>query len=401
MTASTPTPGRAPLGRSVLHENLTPAELSEFEEIVAQLANHIGDGRFSASEIYDFEAATRTLREAWQTVALVAGSGAMSAAERLAAGGVEDLAHRLLSTEHAMRDAEMRYRDSAIRMTRGALETIQQLESVDQLFQVGAEAVCRLGFDRAIVSRVKESMWTTEVVHVDGDSEWANEILAAGRSAPQRIIAGLPEQDLIRRRGPIIVLGAQEKSRVHKAIGKASRSRSYVAALIAPGEDVIGFLHCDRFFHSGDVTQFDRDLLGLFAQGFSFAVERAALLERFRELQNHIRSVAAGLERVAAGTATPPLSAWLPSGMTAPMLYDTSAQGPTPTHYDTDSRLTRREVDVLRLMASGDTNQRIARRLIISEGTVKSHVKHILRKLNAANRAEAVARWHQSMHPGA
>jgi DNA-binding NarL/FixJ family response regulator len=57
------------------------------------------------------------------------------------------------------------------------------------------------------------------------------------------------------------------------------------------------------------------------------------------------------------------------------------------------SNLTRRELEVLRLMAAGDTNGRIARRLVISEGTVKSHVKHILRKLGAANRAEAVSRW--------
>jgi DNA-binding NarL/FixJ family response regulator len=35
--------------------------------------------------------------------------------------------------------------------------------------------------------------------------------------------------------------------------------------------------------------------------------------------------------------------------------------------------------------------------LVISEGTVKSHVKHILRKLRASNRAEAVARYLQIM----
>jgi DNA-binding NarL/FixJ family response regulator len=46
-------------------------------------------------------------------------------------------------------------------------------------------------------------------------------------------------------------------------------------------------------------------------------------------------------------------------------------------------------------MAEGDTNARIARRLVISEGTVKTHVKHILRKLGASNRAEAVSRWVQ------
>ena len=58
-----------------------------------------------------------------------------------------------------------------------------------------------------------------------------------------------------------------------------------------------------------------------------------------------------------------------------------------------DSGLTRREIDVLQLMATGETNASIAVRLFISEGTVKSHVKHILRKLGAANRAEAVCRY--------
>lgn len=62
-------------------------------------------------------------------------------------------------------------------------------------------------------------------------------------------------------------------------------------------------------------------------------------------------------------------------------------------HSPADSALTRREIDVLRLMATGETNAGIAARLIISEGTVKSHVKHILRKLGAANRAEAVCRY--------
>ena len=54
--------------------------------------------------------------------------------------------------------------------------------------------------------------------------------------------------------------------------------------------------------------------------------------------------------------------------------------------------LTGREMEVLELIAQGATNQAIAARLVISIGTVKSHVNHILAKLGAHNRTEAIAR---------
>lgn len=54
--------------------------------------------------------------------------------------------------------------------------------------------------------------------------------------------------------------------------------------------------------------------------------------------------------------------------------------------------LTQRELEVLQLMARGLTNRQIARRLEISEHTVKFHAAAILGKLTARSRAEAVAR---------
>jgi DNA-binding NarL/FixJ family response regulator len=57
--------------------------------------------------------------------------------------------------------------------------------------------------------------------------------------------------------------------------------------------------------------------------------------------------------------------------------------------------LTRRELDVLRLLARGETNAAIAAALVISEATVKFHVVNLLRKLRVSNRAEAVARYHR------
>jgi DNA-binding NarL/FixJ family response regulator len=56
-----------------------------------------------------------------------------------------------------------------------------------------------------------------------------------------------------------------------------------------------------------------------------------------------------------------------------------------------DESLTGREVDVLRHIAGGNRNRDIAERLFISEETVKVHVKHIMEKLGASDRTQAVA----------
>ncbi len=54
--------------------------------------------------------------------------------------------------------------------------------------------------------------------------------------------------------------------------------------------------------------------------------------------------------------------------------------------------LTPREMDVLRLLAQGLPNRKIATQMSINERTVKSHVSAILAKLEATNRTEAVMR---------
>jgi LuxR family maltose regulon positive regulatory protein len=71
------------------------------------------------------------------------------------------------------------------------------------------------------------------------------------------------------------------------------------------------------------------------------------------------------------------------------------ASSPSPQSVGLIEPLTRRELEVLQLMALGSTNQEIAGQLIVSPGTVKAHSSSIYRKLDVANRTEAVARARQ------
>jgi DNA-binding NarL/FixJ family response regulator len=59
-------------------------------------------------------------------------------------------------------------------------------------------------------------------------------------------------------------------------------------------------------------------------------------------------------------------------------------------HHATDDALTEREIDVLKLIGTGNGNKQIADQLSIGEATVKSHVTNILSKLGANDRAHAV-----------
>jgi PAS domain S-box-containing protein len=63
---------------------------------------------------------------------------------------------------------------------------------------------------------------------------------------------------------------------------------------------------------------------------------------------------------------------------------------------NTRAELTARQQEVLALVSEGLCNKAIAKRLVVSETTIKSHLREILRRLDAANRTEAVARYLQN-----
>ncbi len=75
---------------------------------------------------------------------------------------------------------------------------------------------------------------------------------------------------------------------------------------------------------------------------------------------------------------------------TAPLTPPSAAVSQVNSGRDPQIRLTPRELQVLRLMATSHTNRDIAEQLVISEETVRSHVKRILRKLDQPDRTQAV-----------
>jgi DNA-binding CsgD family transcriptional regulator len=61
------------------------------------------------------------------------------------------------------------------------------------------------------------------------------------------------------------------------------------------------------------------------------------------------------------------------------------------------SGLTRREREVLTLIAAGRTNREMAERLVVSPETVKTHVRHVLNKFGVARKAEICKMIHNAM----
>lgn len=260
-------------------------------------------------------------------------------------------------------------------------EALGRLRSVTDVRELGERAVRELcqtiGFDRAILWAVENDELVAEAAWFNGDADWAAEFMKLARQpgVRPRLDHMLLESEVVRRRRPMIVRDPESDPRTYKPLIRASMTSSYIAAPVMPGGHVIAMLHVDRYMTGRSVTEDDAELLWTFAEAFGYAYERMRLLSR-------LRRHAAELAQTGGMPVMAPPSFVL--------------EEPRRTIDPDSTPLTAREREVIQLVSTGATNQEIANALVISESTVKSHVKHILRKLGAANRAEAVSR-HLSM----
>jgi two-component system response regulator DegU len=106
------------------------------------------------------------------------------------------------------------------------------------------------------------------------------------------------------------------------------------------------------------------------------------------ELAETIRQVYAGESSISPKVATKLLMEFGQRGTLNPLGASLELAG-TAGMRSGESDLSQREVEVLRLLAHGESNREIGDRLALAEGTVKNYVSNILMKLHAANRTQA------------
>lgn len=109
------------------------------------------------------------------------------------------------------------------------------------------------------------------------------------------------------------------------------------------------------------------------------------------ELAETIRQVHAGESSISPKVATKLLMEFGQRGTLNPqgaLTESAGTAGATGTRGG-ESDLSQREIEVLRLLAHGESNREIGDRLALAEGTVKNYVSNILMKLHAANRTQA------------
>ena len=105
------------------------------------------------------------------------------------------------------------------------------------------------------------------------------------------------------------------------------------------------------------------------------------------------REIAAAVRAVADGTAT--LSPKVTAGLIESYV-DKKAAPRKAQALRRLAELSERELEVLRLLGTGESNAELARKLFVSEATVKTYVSRLLTKLNLANRTQAAILAHEA-----
>lgn len=287
-------------------------------------------------------------------------------------GDLERLRSELQRREREILEAGYLRRSDGIERVRDAVRRLGELGSPSGILtRAGQELGAGSQFDRILISEVAGGRMTPRTVW---DRENATPL-------PECVIAleyPLVENDVVRNRQSQLVDVGQAGPRTPLALTDALRWEAYVVAPITAEGQVIGLLHADATASGRELDDVDREIAQIACTGLGEVFDRAVLRETLHRHRAELQSAVA----------------WL----TARLRSSTDSRGGQATaregaDMDAVDSLTPREREILVLMSRGLTNAAIAEALVVREGTVKYHVKNVLRKLGARSRADAVAKY--------
>jgi LuxR family transcriptional regulator, regulator of acetate metabolism len=296
-------------------------------------------------------------------------------------------------------DLEMDLREQSVRRRRRTLAGVEsalgRLRGItgpaEMLDSVCRELVRSCGFSRAMLSRVEGNTWVPwKTFFGYRDVRPSDEAWMASTRIP--LDAMILERELLEHRRAAFVSDTSGDARALAPFVASVGTSSYVAAPVIPAGRVVGFLHADYYPLPRRVDEVDRDILWMFADGFGRLYERTVMLDRLKVQREQVRARLRNAEAIMDNLARAELElsrhkherSTVSTATTLALADRRSAM---------DELLTPREREVLLLIVAGQSNRIIATSLVVSEGTVKAHVKQILRKLGAVNRSEAIARY--------
>lgn len=239
--------------------------------------------------------------------------------------------------------------------------------------------------DRAMVSHVRDGHIAVATSLNRRDPDRTETFRRLARTVRAELVDAPPELEAVTTQLPVLVRQLPEhESPVMQSVLETLEAREYIVAPIVHAGRVVGLIHADRDPSGPPLTDLDRELLWLFATGLGWALRDAAVA--------HYYDTPSGIAGTPSDVVESRLASLVHDLATGPGGW---AEGEMPPVLDDRlSQLTPREREVLVLLASGASNNAIAATLVVSEATVKTHVRGVLRKLDVANRTEAVACYH-------
>ena len=231
-------------------------------------------------------------------------------------------------------------------------------------------------FDRVLVSRVDEGRLVPLVLWSRGSPDGAGPAVG-GRSMP--LAYPLIELEVVQRRDGALVSVAASGGRAAPELAELMGWERYVVAAIELEGKTVGLVHADRGGGQVVLDALDLELARLYAGGLAGVYERSVLRAQLQLRRDRLQSAAQWIQGQMIE-----LAAEEAPGRAAALASDDRQLAEI---------LTPRELEVLRLVARGLSNRAIAASLTLGEGTVKYHVKNILRKLQARSRSQAVSRY--------